>query len=99
MTRGESSEERRGETPFNQENEVSVYRSCAAFMPWRLHIVHCSARAAASQMWLLGRMLPYEIGRYITKKEKHWQKLLSVVEGLLQFAYAKNTMFTVSCVR
>ena len=28
---------------------------------------------SASQMWLLGRVLPYEIGRYIPKKDKHWQ--------------------------
>ena len=33
-------------------------------------------------MWLLGRLLPYEIGRYVPKTET-LEKLLAVVEGLL----------------
>ena len=31
-------------------------------------------------MWLLGRVLPYEIGRYIPKKDKHWQNYLLLLK-------------------
>lgn len=34
----------------------------------------------ASQMWLLGRVLPYEIGRYVPKTDKHWKNYLLLLK-------------------
>ena len=34
----------------------------------------------ASQLWLLGRVLPYEIGKYIPKGDKHWQNYLLLLK-------------------
>lgn len=43
---------------------------------YTLHAVDFeSVSSVASQMWLLGRLLPFLIGKYIPTNDKYWGKL------------------------
>ena len=35
---------------------------------------------SASQMWMLGRLLPSMVGKYIPEGDKHWENYLLVLE-------------------
>ena len=50
----------------------------------------------ASQMWLLGRMLPLMVGRYIPEDDLHWKSYLDLLRILTLATAVEMTQETIS---